>query len=128
MNILIDTQAFLWAVSDSDKLSERAKEVFYNPQNVLYFSAASYWEICLKMSLGKLRLEKGWKKVIDREMSVNSIKWLKLKKEHMVRLLYIPWLHNDPFDRMLIAQAQMEKCAILTSDPQIAQYDVQTIW
>lgn len=128
MNILLDTQAFLWAVADSSKMTERAREVFYNPQNSLYLSAASYWEICIKMSLGKLRLEKGWKKVIDKEMSINSIKWLKLKKEHMVRLLYLPWLHEDPFDRMLVAQAQMEKCAILTPDPQLAQYDVQTIW
>jgi PIN domain nuclease of toxin-antitoxin system len=128
VKVLLDTHALLWAFQDHDKLSQKAKDVFLNPDNALFLSMASYWEICLKQSVGKLELAKNWRETIERELSENSIAWLKIEKVHCEGLLKLPWQHRDPFDRLLIVQAQLEGMTILTVDENIQSYKVKTIW
>jgi PIN domain nuclease of toxin-antitoxin system len=128
MKILLDTHALLWCLSDPDSLSKRAAQTYLNPENQLFISAASYWEICLKISIGKLSLDRYWEKTIDREMSRNSIQWLGLEKPHFIAVINLPWIHRDPFDRILIAQAAYERMSIMTADENIRRYNVKTIW
>ena len=128
MKILLDTHAFLWAISENFKFSKNAKQAYLDSENELFFSAVSYWEIGIKISIGKLELASDWKKIIDKEMVNNGIKWLDLKKEHVQGIINLEFHHRDPFDRMLIAQAQYEQLVIMTVDRHIGKYDITTIW
>ena len=127
MKLLLDTHAFLWAVSGAG-LSDAAQRAFLSPQNDLYLSAASYWEICIKVSLGKLTLQPDWRQQFDDEMAINRIHWLPITREHGQRIIELPFLHGDPFDRMLIAQALCENMTLMTLDAHIRLYPVQTLW
>ena len=127
MKLLLDTHAFLWFML-GENLSQNAQEAFLDTNNDLYFSAASYWEICIKHSLGKLELAGNWAKLFDREMTANTIRWLPIENEHSRGIINLPMLHKDPFDRLLISQARAEGMTLLTADPQIQQYDIPTLW
>ncbi len=109
-------------------LSQSARTVYLDPETELYLSAASYWEICIKASIGKLGLKEGWIKRFDEEMVSNTIRWLAIDKTHCQRVVDLPFLHQDPFDRLLIAQALCEGMTLLTADGQIQQYAVSTLW
>lgn len=127
MKLLIDTHAFLWFIR-GENLSKIAQDTFLNVENELYFSAVSYWEICIKFSLGKLELANNWDKMFEREMTINGIKWLSIEKAHSQGIITLPMIHRDPFDRLLIAQAHVEGMVLLTADSQIRKYDIQTVW
>ncbi|MDR4496259.1 MAG: type II toxin-antitoxin system VapC family toxin [Nitrospirales bacterium] len=96
-----------------------------NAEHELYWSAASYWELTVKLSLGKLRLQKEWQSVLEREKKVNRILDLPIYERHCERHLTLPWHHRDPFDRLLICQALTEHMILLTKDEMIAQYPVK---
>lgn len=127
MKFLLDTHVFLWFMWDKN-LSQTARTAFLDTNNELYFSAASYWEICTKHSLGKLELANDWDKLFDQEMAINMIKWLPIEKKHSRGIINLPMHHRDPFDRLLIAQALSEGLTLLTADSLIQQYDVPTFW
>lgn len=127
MKLLLDTHAFLWLIGNQ-RLSQRAGAAFLDPSNQLFLSAASYWEICIKRSIGKLVLAEDWKQSVEREMQINDIRWLPIERSHCQAIIGLPWIHRDPFDRLLIAQAREEGMAILTADEYIPQYGVATIW
>ena len=127
MKLMLDTHAFLWFMQ-GENLSQTAQKAFLDTNNDLYFSAASYWEICIKHSLGKLELAGNWAKLFDQEMTVNTVRWLPIEKEHSRDIIGLPMLHRDPFDRLLIAQARVEGMTLLTADSQIQQYDIPTLW
>lgn len=127
MKILLDTHVFIWSTFRQN-LSETATTAFLDTNNRLYLSAASYWEICIKLNLGKLALADNWKQGIDYEMKANSIIWLPIDKGHCQEMANLPFHHSDPFDRLLVAQALCEGMTLLTADKQIQQYTVSTIW
>ena len=127
MNVLLDTHAFLWAIGGKG-LEATARRAFLDRENTLFLSAASYWEICIKASLGKLQLAPNWTQRFEQEMLTNQIRWLPIQKEHCQQLMTLPWLHRDPFDRLLIAQAQAEGMTLMTADGNIRQYAVATLW
>ena len=126
MRLLLDTHIFLWSIT-SRRMSATADAVFLNPDNSLYLSVASYWEMCIKLSLGKLTLPKDWQDTADLAMTINGIEWLPIETAHCRELLALPHHHRDPFDRMLIAQAKAEGMRLLTADPHFAQYDVPLV-
>jgi PIN domain nuclease of toxin-antitoxin system len=128
MNLLLDTHAFLWLVTGDDRLSETARKTFLNQENSLFFSAASYWEICIKMSIGKISLKTGWFKTIQNEMEINAIQWLPIEMTHCVKVAKLPFHHRDPFDRMLVAQAITEKMKLLSRDSRLSAYSITRIW
>jgi PIN domain nuclease of toxin-antitoxin system len=128
MKVLLDTHAFLWLISGDDRLSETAQKTFLNPGNILFFSAASLWEICIKMSLGKLSLKSGWLKTIEDEMKINAIQWLSIEMTHCVKLINLPFHHRDPFDRMLVAQAMVDDMQLLSWDTRLSSYGIKCIW
>ena len=127
MKLLLDTHAFLWAISDQN-LSPVAREAYLNRDNDLYLSAASYWEICIKVSIGKLEVIPDWMNRFDTELVSNGIVWLAIDKAHCQQVLKLPALHRDPFDRLLIAQAQCEGLTLLTADANMQHYSVPTLW
>ena len=128
MNVLLDTHAFLWLVTGDDRLSETARKTFLNQENILFFSAASYWEICIKMSLGKISLKTGWFQTIQNEMEINAIQWLPIEMTHCAKVIKLPFHHRDPFDRMLVAQAITEKMQLLSRDSRLSAYSIKRIW
>ena len=128
MKVLLDTHAFLWIVTSDDRLSETAQRIFLDPQNSLFFSAASLWEISIKKSLGKISLKRGWLQTIQKEIDANAIEWLPIEMPHCVAVTELPFHHRDPFDRMLVAQAIVEDLQLLSRDIRLSAYAVKRIW
>jgi PIN domain nuclease of toxin-antitoxin system len=128
MKVLLDTHAFLWLITDEDRLSENARQTFLNTENSLFFSAASLWEICIKKSLGKISLKGGWFQTIKEEMAINTIQWLPIEMTHCAEVTELPFHHRDPFDRMLIAQAIVEEMKLLSRDSRLSDYAIELIW
>jgi PIN domain nuclease of toxin-antitoxin system len=125
---LIDTHVFLWAISSVDKLSEKALSVLQDNLAEIYLSKVSYWEICLKISKGKLKLKRGWQTQLEEERKKNRFKWLEVEPRHCEGILLLPELHKDPFDRMLISQSICESLCLISCDEKIAQYSLNILW
>ncbi|MBV1790676.1 type II toxin-antitoxin system VapC family toxin [Marinobacterium sp. D7] len=121
--LLLDTHVLLWWLSDDAVLGTKAKEVIANPQNQVYVSAASTWEISIKRSLGKLQTPDDMSSIIEEEGFLP----LPVSLYHGDQAGQLPDLHKDPFDRMLIAQAQAEGLIIVTHDEAVTQYPVRTM-
>jgi PIN domain nuclease of toxin-antitoxin system len=128
VKLLIDTHALIWAFAGDPRLSGRAADAVRDPRNDLFFSVAGHWEICIKISLGKLRLRPGWENAFGREMARNRVRWLPLKAEHSLGILALPFHHRDPFDRLYVAQARCEMLCIVTASADIGRYDVPVLW
>jgi len=128
MKVLLDTHALLWLVTGDDRLSETARQTFLNLEDKLFFSAASLWEICIKISLEKIALKSGWFQTIQDEMELNAVLWLPIEMPHCVEVAKLPFHHRDPFDRMLIAQAIVEDMQLLSRDSQLSAYAIKRIW
>jgi len=110
------------------RLSEVGAEAILDPGNELFLSPVSYWEICIKLSIGKLTLRPDWAASMDQEMAHNGIQWLTPGKEDYRGVIDLPWIHRDPFDRLLIAQAIGEKLTLITADEHIHRYEVACLW
>lgn len=120
MRLLLDTHVLLWWLDDSPALSQRARDLIADPANVVVVSAVSVWEIRIKESLGKLKLGPTFQRVLDQQ----PFEKLSVTIEHAHRLRDLPPYHRDPFDRMLITQAQCEGLTLLTADEIVRGYDV----
>jgi len=129
MIALVDTHVFLWWITDSPRLSEQARDIVGNSENRLFFSTASGWEIAIKAGLGKIIFKTdNLFNFINEQLEINSFTPLPVQMNHALHVNKLPHLHRDPFDRMLVAQAQLENLPIVTGDRQIAKYYVETIW
>lgn len=128
MRYLLDTCTFLWITAGSRELSERAREVFPDPKNEVFLSLVSVWEIVLKHQAGKLPLPARPEEFIPIARDRQSIRPLNLEERAIFALSRLPSLHTDPFDRMLVCQAQTQAMVILTPDAQIRRYPVATEW
>ena len=128
MNLLLDTQVFLWWIVDEQSLSDRARTLIRDGGNLLFLSAASAWEIAIKASLGRLDIGGEPAKVIAEQMAANAIQPLPILVSHALHIYGLPTHHRDPFDRLLIAQSQVENLPILTADRLISRYEVNTVW
>ena len=128
MNVLIDTHTFLWWNTEDPQLSLRAREIISDGRNEVFFSAASVWEIVIKTTKGKLILPEEPAQYITRRMSLYRFRHLPIQISHSLRVYELPPYHNDPFDRMLIAQSQAEYMPLVTKDENIQHYDLETIW
>jgi PIN domain nuclease of toxin-antitoxin system len=124
MNLLLDTHIFLWAIDDSPNLSPAARAAILDGQNVVYVSAATAWEISIKRSIGKLKIPQD---DYLEELRLHRFTPLSITTEHALAVEDLPPHHKDPFDRMLIAQAQMERLTIVTRDQRLSLYDVKII-
>lgn len=127
MRILIDTQCWLWMSLSPDRFSPRGRKLVEDRQNTLYLSAASAWEIAIKHGLGKLRLPEPPEAYVPARMAALSMQELAVGAHHALRVASLPAHHRDPFDRLLVAQAQIEDLPLLTADTALAVYDVTVI-
>lgn len=121
MKFLLDTHLLLWAAGQPDRLPEEARALIDSPENELFFSAASIWEVVIKRGLGRGDF-KADARVLRRGLLDNGYGELPVGSEHMVAIDVLPAIHKDPFDRILVAQAQVEGITLLTVDPLVAQY------
>ncbi len=128
MNALLDTHVFMWWITDDPRMSQRARQVFGNPDVDLLLSAASAWEIAIKAGAGKLELEGDLERFVPEQLDENGIEVLPVELAHALRAGTLPGHHRDPFDRLLVAQAQLERIPIVTGDPLMKLYDVEVIW
>lgn len=128
MKVLLDTHAFLWWITDDPQLPAQVRGIIANSDNNLFFSAASCWEIVIKTHLGRIKLPDKPDIFIAEQMASNAIQSLPVQVSHALHVFNLPYLHKDPFDRIIIAQAQLEKLPVITSDSLISQYKIDTIW
>jgi PIN domain nuclease of toxin-antitoxin system len=128
MRVLLDTCTFLWIAGGSPDLSETAKRAFQNPENDIYLSVISSWEIVVKYKAKKLPLPKAPDELVPELREKYEVDSLPLEETATLYLKRLPDFHRDPFDRMLICQAIAHELTILTPDRQVTQYPVRTLW
>jgi len=121
MKLLLDTHLLLWAAGEPDRLSQEARNFINDPDNQLFFSAASLWEVSIKRGLGRKNF-KADPRILRRGLLDNGYEELPIHSDHVVILDALPPLHKDPFDRILVAQAVAEGIELLTTDSQLEQY------
>lgn len=128
MKLLLDTHALLWAFGDPEQLSERAAKAIVDTRNALFVSAASLWEIGIKINLRKLHLGKRWARQLERRMTELGVSLLPITLPHCDRLSRLPHHHKDPFDRLIAVQSLTEKLVIVSRDKQFDAYSAKRIW
>lgn len=128
MRLLLDTQAFLWFVLNDSRLSQVARDLMIDPQNDLLISPASYWEIAIKISIGKYQLPEPFEGWMQRQIQVNELEILPIDLAHVAAVVILPFHHKDPFDRLLIAQALTEQISMISADAAIDAYSVVRYW
>lgn len=121
MNLLLDTHVLLWAAGNPDRLPETARTLIIDENNTLFFSAASVWEIVIKSGLGRNDFSVD-PNLFRRSLQDNGYLELPIMSQHVLAVSHLPDLHKDPFDRMLVAQAQSEGFLLLTADQRVALY------
>jgi PIN domain nuclease of toxin-antitoxin system len=128
MRFLLDTHAWLWAVSAPERLRHSGGELISDPENVVVFSAVSALEIAIKVSLGKLKLPEPASDFVSKRVDSLSMTVLPVYVTHALRVASLPRHHADPFDRLLVAQCQIERIPLMTADEAIGAYDLDILW
>lgn len=128
MKVLLDTHTFLWWNMDAPQLSPQVREIIADGRNDIFFSAASGWEIAIKYARGRLELPEPPDVYVSQRLALHRFIPLPIQVSHALQVHNLPDIHSDPFDRLLVAQSQMEKLPLLTIDAHIARYDVTVIW
>ncbi len=126
MTLLLDTQAFLWWVTDDPRLSKRASRAIAGSECLL--SVASCWEMAIKVSLGKLTLSGAVERFVQAQLEVNGFRLLAVSLEHVGGVAALPFHHRDPFDRLLAAQSLAEEVPLVSADPVFRKYGVTRVW
>ena len=128
MRVLLDTHVFLWWVLEDPRLSPLARETITNPDVDVLVSPVSAWEIAIKAADRRLDLPERSLTYVPSRMAANDFHELPITMDHCLRTAELPGIHRDPFDRLLVAQALAEDVPLVTGDPAITRYDVETIW
>lgn len=123
MNLLLDTHIALWWLADDPSLSKATRDHIGDTGNLVFVSAATVWEVSIKASIGKLEVDDSW---LD-ALLADGMRQLPVRWSHAERVLRLPMIHRDPFDRMLIAQSLEERLALVTADERIPTYPVQCL-
>lgn len=128
MRLMLDTHTFLWFVLDDPRLSTSAKTLIEEPASDVLISPASFWEIAIKVRLGKLDLRSSYDDFMHRGIVGNDFAILPIEPKHTSLLTTLPLYHKDPFDRLLVAQASIENIPIVSADDALDAYGVQRAW
>jgi PIN domain nuclease of toxin-antitoxin system len=127
MKLLLDTHAFIWWDSDPTRLSAPALAALLDPANEVWLSVASVWEMVIKVQLGKLALRLPLADIVSQQRA-NGLRVLPVALAHVLAVEGLPAVHKDPFDRVLIAQANVEGAQLVSADPVVRQYPVRVLW
>ena len=125
MKFLLDTHILIWSLQNNNHLSQQVREIVNNIDNEIYVSAASVWEIAIKSSINKLNLSV--EKVVE-TLHDSDYSPLPITFSHAAKTIQLPYYHNDPFDRILIAQTLVEKLTFITHDHKIKQYNIPLLF
>jgi len=128
MRILLDTHTFLWWLEDNPQLSQTARDAISNWDNEILISTATIWEISIKYGYGKLALAEPPDTFLPDMISQEGFTVLPVKLEHATHVYKLPLHHRDPFDRLLIAQSQIENCPLISADRQFSAYGISILW
>jgi PIN domain nuclease of toxin-antitoxin system len=128
MKYLLDTVAWVWSVYADERLGDHARKILANGKEEIYLSAASSWELSIKMRLGKLNFPGSPAQVVPAFMAKQGLLSMAVTHLHAVKVYDLPPHHSDPFDRLIIAQAMVEGMAVLTSDRVFEKYPIDVIW
>ena len=128
MRFLLDTHTFIWFILDARQLSPTARKIIEDAKSDILLSTASLWEMAIKMSLGKLDMGALFAALIPGQLMANQIEILPIAVAHLHKVAQLPFHHRDPFDRLLIAQSQVEHLPLLSRDPMFDGYGVQRLW
>jgi PIN domain nuclease of toxin-antitoxin system len=128
MRLLLDTHAFLWFVLGDPLLSARARSLIEDPANATFISPASYWEMAIKISIGRYVLHEPYEDFFHRGIEANGFQILHIEPRHTAALTTLPFHHRDPFDRLLIAHALVEQMAIVSADTVFDSYPFNRLW
>lgn len=128
MRLLLDTHVFIWWDSDPGRLSPKVLEPCRDPSNILILSTVSAWEMQIKLQLGKLKLHVPLSELIESQQQINKLEILPVRLEHVLALESLPDHHKDPFDRLLIAQANTEGVGLISKDPVFRLYSDTVTW
>lgn len=126
--LLLDSHAFLWMLSDDGRLGPRVRDAIMDPDTVAWLSAATVWELGIKVAIGRLHLNVSLRDLVRRAVAEGGLRVLDVTPDHALRAAELPTHHRDPFDRMLIAQARAEGLTLATCDARILEYDLATLW
>jgi PIN domain nuclease of toxin-antitoxin system len=121
LNLLLDTHVALWAITDSPKLPQRARDLIQAPKTTVWVSAANIWEIAIKYALGRGDMPVSGQDAV-RYFQESGYRFLPIDVEHALAVESLPAHHQDPFDRILVAQALVEPMRLMTHDPLVARY------
>ena len=127
MRYLLDTHVALWLFEGNEKLSQNAQSIIFDPDNEIYVSIVSAWEVAIKVSIDKLDFDGGSEAFLA-AIEANNIDLLGVHGEYVKVVEELPFIHRDPFDRLIIASALAEGFTIITDDDNIKKYDVQWAW
>ncbi|MDQ6773107.1 MAG: type II toxin-antitoxin system VapC family toxin [Candidatus Dormibacteraeota bacterium] len=127
MRYLLDTHPWLWMLTGPARLGRDTLEVVRDPNNELLLSAASSWEIAIKYSIGKLPLPETPDAYVPARMQTSGVEGLPIEHRHTLRVAALPQYHRDPFDRLLVAQAQLEGLSLITADRVFERYEVEVV-
>lgn len=130
MNLLLDTHAFLWLINDdyAPLRGKAAEKLFLADDAMPFLSLASIWEMAIKIRLGKLELQQPLAEFIPQQLEANRIELLPIDLEHILQTMTLPFHHRDPFDRLVIAQAQVEQMTLISADSAFTDYDITLVW
>lgn len=130
MRLLLDTHALYWYIEGDPKLSSTAQDLIQDTANEVLFSPASYWEIAIKVSIGKWTLNRPYEDFIDLALKQYGFQVLPILPSHTAKLigLTFPPNHKDPFDRLMAAQAIVEGIALVSFDPKLDAYPIERLW
>lgn len=128
MRLLLDTHAFLWFISNDPSLSSSAKASLEDENNDVFLSLASVWEMAIKVSLGKLSLPTPFEEFITEQLRINAIDRLPITVVHASAVVGLPFHHRDPFDRLLVVQAQTEGLTLVSRDTALDAYGIGRLW
>jgi len=128
MEYLLDTHSFLWFINGDEQLSEKAKIAIQDPDATKYISIVSFWEIAIKISLGKIKLDMAYRD-LQQHISANGFEILPITFEHTIELTTLDFHHRDPFDRIIIAQALIEQFVLISKDGNFNKYNnLKLLW
>ena len=128
MTLLLDTHAFLWFIAGDSKLSDQARLVIENPDNEIFISIASLWEMAIKASLGKLILRHSLKDIVKSQIEANGLILHHISVEHLTEIVDLPFHHRDPFDRLLAVQSRVDDLTLVSRDTAFDAYGIQRLW
>jgi PIN domain nuclease of toxin-antitoxin system len=128
VKVLLDTHTFIWFIAGSPRLSAPVRAAIESAENDRFLSAASIFEMAIKISLGKLRIEEPLDQLLAREIDSNAFSLLSIEVRHVAMLASLPFHHRDPFDRLLAAQAYTDDMLLLSTDEAFDAYGIRRLW